>query len=69
MLVPKMKNYRVTFKRGGAVVCEGDFRAMFPAFAIGAARDALESQNARVKSGEIIGVVVENYDTISAVAI
>lgn len=69
MNVPRIKNYRVTFKRNGAVVCEGDFRAMFPAFAIGAARDALESQNARVKAGETVGIVVENYDTVSAVAL
>ena len=69
MFVPKIKTFRVTFKRGGAIVSEGDFKAMFPAFAIGAARDALESQNARVKAGETIGIVVENYDTVSAVAL
>lgn len=68
-MVPKIKTFRVTFRRNGAIVSEGDFRAMFPAFAIGAARDALESQNARVKAGETIGVVVDNYDTVSAVAI
>lgn len=69
MLVPKMKNYRVTFKRGGMIVSEGDFRAMFSVVAIGAAIDALRSQNARVKAGETVGIVVENYDTVSAVAL
>lgn len=69
MFVPKIKTFRVTFKRGGAIVSEGDFRAMFPVMAIGAAMDALRSQNARVKAGETVGIVVENYDTVSAVAL
>lgn len=69
MLIPKIRKWRIQFLLAGATVAEGVFSAMFAALARDEAEMALRFQNDRVRAGEIPGVVVENYDTVSMTAL